>query len=256
MASREQAASAIADRRVLIGGATATKLSSMVSAADAVVLLGPGPRFVSRGGDKLDAALDRFGLDVAGRRALDAGSSTGGCVDCLLQRGVAEVIALDVGRGQLDQRLRTDARVIVHEGRNIRSVDVGLLGPAGRVDIVTADLSFISLRTVAPALAAVVRPGGDMVVLVKPQFEAGRAEVSRGKGVIREPAVWRQALIAAASALCAAGTGIMGAMASPLRGAAGNVEFFLHATGSGRPTPLDQIESFADAAIASVPAAG
>ena len=117
----------------------------MVSTSDAVVLLGPGPRFVSRGGEKLDAALDRFGLDVTGWRALDAGSSTGGFVDCLLQRGASEVIALDVGRGQLDQRLRTDPRVILREGRNIRSVGVELLGSSGRVDVLTADLSFISL---------------------------------------------------------------------------------------------------------------
>jgi 23S rRNA (cytidine1920-2'-O)/16S rRNA (cytidine1409-2'-O)-methyltransferase len=241
---------------VLVGGATATKLSSMVSAADAVVVVGPGPRFVSRGGDKLDAALTRFGLDVSNRRALDAGSSTGGFVDCLLQRGASEVTALDVGRGQLDEQLRNDPRVVVREGQNIRSFDVELLGPAGPVDIVTADLSFISLRTVASALVALVRPHGDMVVLVKPQFEAGRPEVSRGKGVIREPSVWRETLIGAASALGAAGTGIMGAVASPLRGAAGNVEFFLHATVSGRLTPVEHIESLADAAIASVPPVG
>jgi 23S rRNA (cytidine1920-2'-O)/16S rRNA (cytidine1409-2'-O)-methyltransferase len=220
------------------------------------VILGTRPRFVSRGGDKLDAALDRFELDVVGVRALDAGSSTGGFVDCLLQRGAAEVIALDVGRGQLDERLRKDPRVIVHEGRNVRSVGAELLGPAGRVDIVTADLSFISLRTVAVALAGLVRPGGDLVVLVKPQFEAGRPAASRGKGVIREPALWRAALIEVASALGAAGTGIMGAMASPLRGAAGNVEFFLHATASGATAVPGRIESLADDAVASVTSAG
>jgi 23S rRNA (cytidine1920-2'-O)/16S rRNA (cytidine1409-2'-O)-methyltransferase len=241
---------------VLVAGATATKLSSMVSPADAVLVLGPAPRFVSRGGDKLDAALDRFGLGVAGLRALDAGSSTGGFVDCLLQRGAAQVTALDVGRGQLNERLRNDPRVVVHEGRNVRLVDVDLLGAAGPVDVLTADLSFISLRTVAPALVPLVRSGGELVVLVKPQFEAGRVEASRGKGVIREPSVWRDALIEVASALCAAGTGIMGAMASPLRGAAGNVEFFLHATVSCTPTPIEHIESLADDAIASVPPAG
>jgi 23S rRNA (cytidine1920-2'-O)/16S rRNA (cytidine1409-2'-O)-methyltransferase len=256
VSSREQAAAAIADRRVLVAGATATKTSSMVSPADPVVVLAPGPRFVSRGGEKLDAALDRFDIDVQGRRALDAGSSTGGFVDCLLQRGATEVIAFDVGRGQLDERLRKDPRVVLHEGRNIRSVQAELLGPAGRVDMVTADLSFISLRTVAPVLAGLVRPGGDLVVLVKPQFEAGRAEASRGKGVISDPAVWREALIEVASALGAAGTGIMGAMASPLRGAAGNVEFFLHATASGTALPASRLESLADAAIASVPTAG
>jgi 23S rRNA (cytidine1920-2'-O)/16S rRNA (cytidine1409-2'-O)-methyltransferase len=241
---------------VLVAGSTATKASRMVSAAEAVVVLGPGPRFVSRGGEKLEAALEGFGLDVAGRRALDAGSSTGGFVDCLLQRGAAQVIAIDVGRGQLDGRLRADPRVTVHEGVNIRSAEVSLLGPAGAVDVLTADLSFISLRTVAPALTGLVRAGGDLVVLVKPQFEAGRAEASRGKGVIREPVVWRDALMEVASALGRAGTGIIGAMASPLRGAAGNVEFFLRATASTDPAPEARIESLVDAALASVPPVG
>jgi 23S rRNA (cytidine1920-2'-O)/16S rRNA (cytidine1409-2'-O)-methyltransferase len=239
-----------------VAGSTATKPSRLVSPGEPVVVLGPGPRFVSRGGEKLDAALERFGLDVADRRALDAGSSTGGFVDCLLQRGAREVLALDVGRGQLDHRLRSDPRVRVHEGVNVRTLDHAVLGPAGAVDVLTADLSFISLRAVAPALAGLVRPLGDIVVLVKPQFEAGRAEASRGKGVIREPAVWRQALIEVASALGAAGTGIIGAMASPLRGAAGNVEFFLHASASSDATPDARIESLADAAIASAPSAG
>ena len=228
----------------------------MVAAEEPIVVLGPSPRFVSRVGEKLDAALERFAIDVAGLRALDAGASTGGFVDCLLQRGVSEVIAVDVGRGQLDARLRSDPRVVVREGCNIRSAEPAVLGDGGPVGVLTADLSFISLRTVATALVRLVRAGGDLVVLVKPQFEAGRVEASRGKGVIREPAVWRDALISVASSLGSAGTGIMGAMASPLRGAAGNVEFFLHATASGASTSPTRIESLADAAIASVPQAG
>ena len=228
----------------------------MVAAEEPIVVLGPSPRFVSRGGEKLDAALERFAIDVAGLRALDAGASTGGFVDCLLQRGVSEVIAVDVGRGQLDARLRSDPRVVVREGCNIRSAEPAVLGDGGPVGVLTADLSFISLRTVATALVRLVRAGGDLVVLVKPQFEAGRVEASRGKGVIREPAVWRDALISVASSLGSAGTGIMGAMASPLRGAAGNVEFFLHAIASGASTSPTHIESLADAAIASVPRAG
>ena len=254
--SRERAAVAVSDGQVLVAGTVATKASRMVAAEEPIVVLGPSPRFVSRGGEKLDAALERFAIDVAGLRALDAGASTGGFVDCLLQRGVSEVIALDVGRGQLDARLRSDPRVVVHEGCNIRSAEPAVLGDGGPVGVLTADLSFISLRTVATALVRLVRAGGDLVVLVKPQFEAGRVEASRGKGVIREPAVWRAALISVASSLGSAGTGIMGAMASPLTGAAGNVEFFLHAIASGASTSPTRIESLADAAIASVPRAG
>jgi 23S rRNA (cytidine1920-2'-O)/16S rRNA (cytidine1409-2'-O)-methyltransferase len=216
-------------------------------------VLGPRPRFVSRGGDKLDAALAHFGIEVRGRHALDAGSSTGGFVDCLLQRGASEVVALDVGRGQLDARLRADARVLVREGVNVREAGPEVLGTAGPVDLVTADLSFISLRTVAPALARLLVEGGDLVALVKPQFEAGRAEVSRGKGVITDPQLWRGALGSAASALQDAGTGIMGAVASPIRGAAGNVEFFLHARAGGVRMADFDLELVIDGAVAGAP---
>jgi 23S rRNA (cytidine1920-2'-O)/16S rRNA (cytidine1409-2'-O)-methyltransferase len=250
--SREQAAAVVARGQVLVGGSQATKASRLVSPADALVVLGPPPRFASRAGEKLDSALSHFGVDVSGWRALDAGSSTGGFVDCLLQRGAAAVIAVDVGRGQLDARLRADPRVTVHEGLNIRSAGNMLVGQEGPVDIVTADLSFISLRTVAGPLVNLVAPGGQLVVLVKPQFEAGRTEVSRGKGVIREPAVWREALVQVASALGDAGTGIMGAVASPLRGSAGNVEFFLHAMAGGTGLSPSALASMADAAVDSV----
>jgi 23S rRNA (cytidine1920-2'-O)/16S rRNA (cytidine1409-2'-O)-methyltransferase len=208
---------------------------------------------VSRGGDKLDAALAHFGVEVRGRHALDAGSSTGGFVDCLLQRGASEVIALDVGRGQLEARLRADPRVVVREGVNVRQAGPEVLGTTGPVDLVTADLSFISLRTVAPALAGLLVEGGDLVALVKPQFEAGRAEVSRGKGVITDPRLWRGALGSVASALQDAGTGIMGAVASPIRGAAGNVEFFLHARAGGVRMADPDLELVIDGAVAGAP---
>jgi 23S rRNA (cytidine1920-2'-O)/16S rRNA (cytidine1409-2'-O)-methyltransferase len=170
---------------------------------------------------------------------LDAGASTGGFTDCLLQRGAAQVYAVDVGHGQLDPSLRADPRVWVLERVNVRGLDVATLQ---RVDpafspcaVVVADVSFISLRTVAPALCGeVAAPGADLVVLVKPQFEAGRAVVSRGKGVVRDPREWEGALQGVASALVSAGTGIMGAMASPLTGASGNVEFLLHARKGAR----------------------
>ena len=213
----------------MVAGSIATKLSTMVSPADPVVVLGTGPRFVSRGGEKLDAALDRFGLDVAGLRALDAGSSTGGFVDCLLQRGAIEVIALDVGHGQMDGHLRMDPRVVLHEGHNIRSVDIELLGPAGPVDILTADLSFISLRTVARPLADLVRPGGDMVVLVKPQFEVGREQVGK-RGIVRNAALQTAAVEKVRQTLLGLGCGRTEVIESPILGAEGNREFLLYGT--------------------------
>ena len=190
-------------------------------------MLGPPPRFVGRGGEKLAAALERFGVDPAGRRCVDAGSSTGGFTDALLQAGASSVVAVDVGRHQLHERLRADPRVESREQTDIRSVTVASLG--GPVDVVVADLSFISVRTVAAALVGLLCDEGDLVVLVKPQFEAGRAEVSRGKGVIRDPDTWRRTLEGAVVAIEEAGAAIMGAMVSPLRGADGNAEFLLHA---------------------------
>jgi 23S rRNA (cytidine1920-2'-O)/16S rRNA (cytidine1409-2'-O)-methyltransferase len=206
---------------VTVSGAPAAKPARLVAPAEPVSVAAPPPRYVSRAGAKLEAALERFGVDPAGRCCLDAGSSTGGFTDCLLQRGAASVAAVDVGRGQLHERLRSDPRVEVHERTDIRSFD-----PGGRCfGLVVADLSFISLRSVAPALTSLASEGADLVVLVKPQFEAGRAEAARGRGVIRDPVAWRAALEAATTAMQAAGAAIMGLMASPLPGAEGNVEF-------------------------------
>jgi 23S rRNA (cytidine1920-2'-O)/16S rRNA (cytidine1409-2'-O)-methyltransferase len=206
-------------------------------------MLAPAPRFVSRGGEKLDAALDRFGVDVAGKTALDAGASTGGFTDSLLQRGAARVVAVDVGYGQLHERLRADARVEVRERTNVRGITPAELGE--QVDVVVADLSFISLRTVASALVGAAAPGGDLVLLVKPQFEAGRVEAARGKGVITDAAVWRRVLGEIAAAMTEAGAAMMSAMVSPLLGADGNVEFLVHAvvgTGAGgRPVDFDAV---------------
>jgi 23S rRNA (cytidine1920-2'-O)/16S rRNA (cytidine1409-2'-O)-methyltransferase len=235
--SREAARRLVEAGAVLVSGSVATKAARLVDAGEPVVVTTP-PRFVGRGGEKLDAALERFGLDVGGRRALDAGSSTGGFTDCLLQRGAASVAAVDVGRHQLHERLRADPRVDVHEQTDLRAFDVAAAG--GPFDVVVADLSFISIGAVARHLVAACTPDGDLVVLVKPQFEAGRAEVSRGRGVIRDPEVWRATVAGALSALVDAGATIMGAMASPLRGADGNVEFLVHATPAPRPGhPID-----------------
>ena len=215
----------------------ATKAARQVDPGEPIELVGPPPRFVSRGGEKLDAALERFTVDVAGRRCLDAGASTGGFTDCLLQRGAAEVVAVDVGFGQLHERLRADPRVRNLERTNIRSVDADAIG--GRVPVTVGDLSFISLRTVLPALLAVTEPEGDLVLLVKPQFEAGRQEASRGRGVIRDPEVWRRVLEEVRSAGSSQGATMMEGMVSPLTGADGNVEFVVRLRASTGATDVD-----------------
>lgn len=211
---------------MVVSGAPAPNPARLVSAHDSVHCRPEPDRFVSRGGHKLEAALDHFGLDVADRRVIDAGSSTGGFTDCTLQLGAAEVVAIDVGRGQLHQRLRDDPRVEVHERVDIRGVTPESIG--GGADLVVADLSFISLTAVLPALLDLARPGADLVVLVKPQFEAPRHHVDRGRGVITDPDVWREVLEKVLSTSEALGAAIMGLMVSPLRGADGNVEFLLH----------------------------
>lgn len=225
--SREQAQALIAAGRVTVGGAPAPKAARQVDAGEDVQVAGPPPRYVGRGAHKLEAALAGFALDVGGVRAIDVGSSTGGFTDCLLQHGAAEVVAVDVGRNQLHERLRADPRVAVHERTDVRALDPDAVG--GPAPLVVCDVSFISLRAVLPALLALVAPGGDVVLLVKPQFEAGRAEASRGRGVVRDPAVWRRALEATIDALLSQGATIMGCVPSPLTGADGNVEFLLHA---------------------------
>ena len=229
LGSREQAVAAVESGRVLVAGAPARKPAHLVSPGEVLQLVGPGPRFVSRGGDKLDAALERFGIAVAGRRALDAGASTGGFTDCLLQRAAAHVVAVDVGRSQLHERVRSDPRVEVLDGANVRHLDLGRVGGIP-FDLVVVDLSFISLRAVVPVLLGpMAGPEADAVLLVKPQFEAGRAAVSRGRGVITDPDEWRAALVAVGSAVSEAGAAMMGTMVSPIKGAEGNVEFLLHA---------------------------
>ena len=203
-----------------------------------IELAAPAPRFVGRGGEKLDAALDHFGVAVAGRRVLDAGASTGGFTDCLLQRGADEVVAVDVGYGQLHERLRHDPRVRVVERTNVRyMVAADVDGP---FPLVVADLSFISLRTVMSALAnELAEDGADLVLLVKPQFEAGRAEVARGKGVVTDPTVWRRVLGEVQDALVGHAAAMMGVMVSPLRGADGNVEFLVHARVGAPSAPIE-----------------
>jgi 23S rRNA (cytidine1920-2'-O)/16S rRNA (cytidine1409-2'-O)-methyltransferase len=225
--SRQQAQADIAAGRVTVSGAPADKAARLVEPGEPLRVLGPPPRFVGRGGEKLEAALARFGVEVAGRRAFDLGASTGGFTDCLLQRAAASVVAVDVGYGQLHERLRSDPRVEVHERTNVRDVRPGDLGEPA--DVLVADLSFISLRTVLGGVLGLGVPGADVVVLVKPQFEAGREEAARGKGVITDPGIWRRVLDEVVGTLDDLGAAIMGVMVSPLTGADGNVEFLLHA---------------------------
>ncbi|MCE9621617.1 MAG: TlyA family RNA methyltransferase [Actinomycetia bacterium] len=225
--SRTDAAAAIETGRVQVNGAIADKASRQVHAADAIVILGPPPRFVSRGGEKLDAALATFGIDVGGRRVLDAGASTGGFTDCLLQRGAAHVVALDVGHGQLHPRIRNDSRVTVLERFHVRDANPEAIG--GTVQVATADLSFISLARALDALIGCCEPGGDLVLLVKPQFEAGRVEVSKGRGVITDPEIHRRVQDEVTAELVARNARVVAWMPSPLIGGDGNREFLVHA---------------------------
>ena len=233
-ATRTEAQEQVGARLVLVNGTLADKPARLVAAGDALVVTGPPARFVGRGGEKLDAALEHFGIDVTGRRALDVGASTGGFTDCLLARGAAHVVALDVGHGQLHPRLRDDPRVTVLERTNVRSVTAATIG--GPAELIVVDVSFISLTVVIPVLVGLCQPGSPMVLLVKPQFEAGRAEVGRGKGVVSDPAVHDRVQEEVEAAARAAGCTVVGWMESPIRGARGNREFLVHlVTGEAGP---------------------
>jgi 23S rRNA (cytidine1920-2'-O)/16S rRNA (cytidine1409-2'-O)-methyltransferase len=227
--SREQAAALVEAGRVRVRGAPARKPAAMVDPADPVHVVGGEPQreYVSRGGHKLAGALAAFapaGLVVTGRRVLDAGASTGGFTDVLLRAGAAEVVAVDVGYGQLAWSLRTDPRVRVHERTNVRTLTPAAIG--GLVSTTVADLSFISLRLVLPALAGCTEPGGDLVLMVKPQFEVGREGVGSG-GVVRDPALRASAVLGVATTAADHGLGVAGVAASELKGPSGNLEFFV-----------------------------
>ena len=225
--SRVEARTLVEAGRVLVGGAVAVKVARLVAPGEPVVVEGPPARYVGRGGEKLDHALTTFGIDVGGRWALDAGASTGGFTDCLLQHGARQVVAVDVGHGQLHARLRVDERVTNMERTNVRHITPDAIG--GPVDIVVADLSFISLTTVIGALTGVCKPGAPMVLLVKPQFEAGRAEVSRGRGVITDPTIWDRVRAEITAGLVEVGCEVVAWTTSPITGAEGNREFLVHA---------------------------
>jgi 23S rRNA (cytidine1920-2'-O)/16S rRNA (cytidine1409-2'-O)-methyltransferase len=233
--SREKAQALVMADRVRVDGAPARKPGQPVR-EDAKVEVLAGPQRVGRGGLKLEGALDRFGIDPAGRVAVDVGASTGGFTEVLLARGAARVYAVDVGRGQLHEKLRADARVVVLEKVNARELSPAQVPePCG---IAVVDVSFISVAKVLPALRSVLAAGADAVVLVKPQFEVGRRQVGRG-GLVTDPDLHLGALRAvAAEAQDALGYGVRGACPSPITGAEGNREFFLHlATGAAPLVP-------------------
>jgi len=228
--------------RVSVGGVRVTNAASQVGDDVAIAVAGPPPPFVSRGGEKLAAALDRFGIVPNGRRGLDAGASTGGFTDCLLQRGAASVVAVDVGRGQLAWPLRQDPRVEVRERTNLRLLES--IGEPATLGV--ADLSFISLVTVASALIRLTSADAEFVLLCKPQFEAGRSRIGKG-GVVRDPEVHRAVLHEVVQGLGTAGIVVTDAMCSPLRGGDGNVEFLLYAAKAGNQVGDDVL----DAAVAA-----
>lgn len=249
--SRQEARRLVEGRAVTVNGAVAERAARAVLPGDALELL-RRRRFVSRGGDKLDGALAALALEVNGRRCIDVGASTGGFTDCLLRRGASSVVAVDVGRAQLHERLRALPEVRSLEGVNVRRLQPGEVG--GPADLVAVDLSFIGLRTVMKRLAALTAAGGDLLALVKPQFEAGRREASAGRGVIRSPEVWRRTLTEVAHAAEAEGLAPRAVVLADPPGAEGNAEFFLHCTKppeehSAPPPPAPSISGLVDAAV-------
>jgi 23S rRNA (cytidine1920-2'-O)/16S rRNA (cytidine1409-2'-O)-methyltransferase len=247
--SRNVARGLIMAGAVLVSGKVVDKAGTAI-AVDAELTLKSRPRFVSRAGDKLAGALESFGVAVQGRLALDVGASTGGFVDCLLQAGAAQVIALDVGRGQLDSRLRDDARVVVMDGLNARLLQKGDL--AYEPDLVTMDVSFISVGKVLGAVANSMAVEFEGVILIKPQFEAGPKSVGK-KGIVRDPMVHRQVLVDAARFSAEElGLDLHGVCRSSVPGVGGNVEFFLHVSrGREKGLGLDRLEKLIDDCVHS-----
>ncbi len=244
LATRTLAQEAIAQGLVTVDGAPAFKPATQVRSDQALHVAAPPRRFVSRGGEKLDHALRVFAVDPAGRHALDAGVSTGGFTDRLLQGGAVRVLAYDVGYGQVHESIRTDPRVVVAERTNVRALTPSDI-PAPLPDLLVADLSFISLALVLPGLRRLLATPAEAVLLVKPQFEAERGDVGAG-GIVRDPLVWRRALERVAGAGAEVGWAVHGATASPVLGSKGNVEFLLHL---GDGPGVDDLATALDAAI-------
>jgi 23S rRNA (cytidine1920-2'-O)/16S rRNA (cytidine1409-2'-O)-methyltransferase len=250
--SREQAGELVTSGRVELGGLVAHKPATAVDPGASIRVTDPGPGYVSRGAHKLLGALEAFGpagLSVSGRRCLDAGASTGGFTDVLLRGGAREVVAVDVGYGQLAWPLRTDERVLVYERTNVRTLTPEAIG--GVAELCVADLSFISLRLVLPALVDCLGPDGDLVPMVKPQFEVGKDRVGAG-GVVRDPQLRVEAVVSVADAAAGLGLGVAGVVASPLPGPSGNVEFFLWLRRGADPLDRDEVARVVEAGPAAL----
>lgn len=249
--SRQQAAELIDAGKVTIDGIRAVKPATAVAVTAALAVLDDGERtWVSRGAHKLIGALDTFGIDVDGRRCLDAGASTGGFTEVLLDRGAGQVVAVDVGYGQLAWSLRTDPRVVVIERTNVRSLTPEAI--EGQAELIVADLSFISLATVLPALAGCASPDADIVPMVKPQFEVGRQQVGAG-GVVSDPALRADAVLSVSRRAEELGWGTVAVTASPLPGPSGNVEYFLHLSAATAPLAGDALQAAVHDAVAKGP---
>ncbi len=225
--TRTRAQALVLAGKVYVGEQRIDKAGALVADDAAIMLRADDHPYVSRGGVKLAGALDAFGVDPRGKRCIDLGASTGGFTDCLLQRGAASVAAVDVGYGQLAHKLRTDPRVLVLERTNAKTLEPSQVG--GLADLVVVDASFIGLGKLMPAVARCLGSGGELVALVKPQFEVGREEASRSKGVVRDPEVRARAIAAAEDDVKAAGLDLLGTCDSTLEGPKGNLEAFVHA---------------------------
>jgi 23S rRNA (cytidine1920-2'-O)/16S rRNA (cytidine1409-2'-O)-methyltransferase len=248
---RDAAARLVDERSVLVDGVVADKPARLVLPSCALELVGPPSRFVSRGGEKLQAAIEAFGVDLSGRTVLDVGSSTGGFTDCSLQAGARRVVSIDVGTNQLHERIRSDPRVAVYEQTDARTLTQQHLidADAWPIDIVVADLSFVSLRVaIVHPLKLVADGATQAVLLVKPQFEATRAEANKTKGIIKDPAIWARVLDEVTHELIKIGWTPQGLIRSPIVGGHGNVEFLLHLIAPGRKTAGWDVQ----AAIAAV----
>ena len=233
-ASRERAKEYIQSGSVLVNGSPAKKPSETVSADDDIVIVGDTLKYVGRGGLKLEEALSSFGIDLSGKTCLDIGASTGGFTDCMLQHGARKVYAVDVGHGQLAEKLRSDARIVNIEGVNVKDLTPDMISEP--IDFVSADLSFISVRYAADAAGVILQSGGEAVLLIKPQFEAGRKYLSK-TGVVRD----KKAHIIVLESLCgyfqSIGFGIRGIVPSPIKGGDGNIEYLVYLVKPNSFTP-------------------
>lgn len=225
--TRARAQALVLAGKVYVGEQRIDKAGALLADDAAIMLRAEDHPYVSRGGVKLAGALDTFGVDASGKRCIDLGASTGGFTDCLLQRGAVSVAAVDVGYGQLAHKLRTDPRVLVLERTNAKTLEPSQVG--GLADLVVVDASFIGLGKLMPAVARCLAPGGELVALVKPQFEVGREEAARSKGVVRDPEVRARAIAGAEDDVKAAGLTLLGTCDSSLEGPKGNLEAFVHA---------------------------